>query len=98
MKGRIEDPEKRAAANRARSEKQRRYWNSAEGQAVKERMRKERTGRQTEAHRRAMADPAVHQRIIEGMTRVLAEEPDPNEVTDEERRVADPEPEQKGEQ
>ncbi len=52
-------------------EKNRAYWASPEGQAVKERMRKERTGRETEAHRKAIADPEVRRRKAEGMRRYL---------------------------
>jgi len=70
-----------------------RYWDSPEGQELKARMSKERKGKQTEAHRKAMADPENQRRRIEGYRRMLgvveAEEgPGPGVVTDEERAVA----------
>ncbi len=78
------------------AETRRAYWASQEGQKVKERMRKERTGRETEAHRKAIADPENQRRRIEGIRKWVAqlgvveaeEGPGPGVVTDEERAVA----------
>jgi hypothetical protein len=67
------------------AETRRAYWASPEGQGVKERMSKERTGRQTEAHRKAIADPEVRRRKAEGMRRYL-----------ERLALEDNEPEQEG--
>lgn len=79
------------------AETRRAYWASEEGRKVKERMAKERTGRQTEAHRKALADPENRRRKIEGQMRAaqrllgyvpVEEEGHPGWVTDEERAVA----------
>jgi hypothetical protein len=52
-----------------------RYWDTPEGLATRERMSKERKGKQTEAHKQAMADPEVQQRRIDGYRRMLRERP-----------------------
>jgi len=91
------DPEQEERANQTRREKQRAYWASPEGKAVRKRLSEERRGRQTEAHKRAMADPVVQQRRTDGIKQWAAQllgvvpyEEDPNHgrVTDEERAVA----------
>ncbi|MGH2651380.1 MAG: hypothetical protein ACRDHS_03040 [Actinomycetota bacterium] len=78
------------SAKRAIGAKTGAWWSSPEGEALKAKMREERTGRrrgQTEAHKRAMDR---RRRIYEaGRLVVEAEEgPDPFAVTDEERAVA----------
>jgi hypothetical protein len=61
-----------------------RFWASPKGQELKEKMRRERTGVETEAHKQAMIRAA--QRLL-GI--VEAEEgPRPGWVTDEERQIA----------